>query len=777
MLKRPDQTSNLNPSEIPPDIPVDGVADNSNSLRETPSSNSLGSNSLAPNLVPSNSPNRSALPQTDGSSGPRPTSARADDEEQIDEEEVEDDDFDDEDDDYEDDEYEDDDEEEDEDDSELQDVAESWLDSDTKSFLISMLVHVGLIVLLASITIVSQPELLTVLIQSEPVAEELAPLDVVTDITYSDSPSEEIGANSDGLTGMALSSAPVLSDVSETPSIPMDISSPTAAVNVAMNVKEAVGLTESPRLVRGMTGVGTTGTDGAVDRITYEILQSIEERPTLVVWLFDSSISMVRRRKEIRDRFDRIYKELGIVQEAKNKQNKGNSSEDALLTSIVSFGHDVKFISKKPTPYLEEIRQAIDKIEVDESGVEMVFHAVAAAVDKYKGLRVSHGGNGPERNVMLITITDERGDDLPKAEEAIAMCRKFAIPSYVLGVPAPFGREFTYIKFVDPDPKFDQTPDWRQVDQGPETLFPERVQIGYQDNYFEEPVVDSGFGPYALSRMCYETGGIYFSIHPNRKVGQRVEGGQIEAFASRMSYFFAPDVMDRYRPDYLSESEYKKQLQKSPMRQALLQAVQLSRVGSLEKPKQVFVKRDEANFTRELTVAQQESARLSPELTRMCMVLSEGEKFRSKESSPRWLASYDLSYGTALAAKVRAESYNAMLAKAKRGMNFANAKDNTWNLKHSDTVSVDSKLEKEAKLARELLKGVVEHHPGTPWSLLAARELDHKMGWEWSESFTDLNPPPRPNRAPPAANTPAPAQDDKARMLAPPPPKRPITKI
>ena len=97
------------------------------------------------------------------------------------------------------------------------------------------------------------------------------------------------------------------------------------------------------------------------------------------------------------------------------------------------------------------------------------------------------------------------------------------------------------------------------------------MQLGYQDNYFEEPVIDSGFGPYALSRMCYETGGIYFSIHPNRSVGKRIDAGQIEAFASRMSYFFSPDVMDRYRPDYVSENEYLSRVKKSPMRVALIQ--------------------------------------------------------------------------------------------------------------------------------------------------------------------------------------------------------------
>lgn len=666
--------------------------------------------------------------------------------------------------------------EDDEDDEEGDSEDAVWLDTETKSFLISMLVHVGIIIALASYTVVTQPDILAIFIESQPIADELPPLDIVNDIAYSETDSEEIGANSVGLTDMALSMAPSLADMSDVPTAPIDIVIPNGNTHVSIDVKEAMGLTESKVTVRGMTGVGETGTEGAVDRITYELLQSIEQRPTLVVWLFDSSISMVKRRQEIRDRFDRIYEQLGIVQEAKRKRNGGDGGPESLITSIVSFGQDVQFLTKKPTADLTDIRSAIDKIEVDESGVEMVFHAVKSVADKYKSMRIAHGDE-PERNVIFITITDERGDDMPMAEEAIATCKKFGIQSHVLGVPAPFGREFTYIKFVDPDPKFDQTPDWRQVDQGPETLMPERVQLGYQENYYEEPVIDSGFGPYALSRMCYETGGIYFSIHPNRQVGKRIDAGNIETFASRMSYFFSPDVMDRYRPDYLPATEYMTKIKKSPLRMSLIQAAQLARVGTLDKPKQVFIKRDEATLSRDLTLAQQESARLAPELTNMCMLLAEGEKSRNKETSPRWLASFDLSYGTALAAKVRAESYNAMLAKAKRGMNFEKPNNNTWNLRPTDKISVDSKLEKEAKLAAELLRGVADKHKGTPWALLAERELEHKMGWEWHETFTDLNPPPRMNNPPPANNTPAPAQDDKARMLKPPPPKRPVSKI
>jgi hypothetical protein len=671
---------------------------------------------------------------------------------------------------------EDDEDSDDEDDQEEVSELSSWFDRDSMAFLLSVGAHILVVVGLASITIATQPNLLSVFIDSSPIAEELAPLDVVTDIAYSDTPSDEFGADSIGSVDMALSSAPLVADVSAVEATDLDITIPDGDVNVTLTVEKAVGLTEAPKAVRGMTGVGTTGTDGAVDRVTYEILQSLEERPTLVVWVFDSSISMVKRRQEISDRFDRIYQQLGIVQAEKEKR-EGASEVPPLLTSVLSFGSEVELLTKQPTDDLAEIRSAIEKIG-NEGGDEMVFHAIKTAVDKFKSFRVAKGNN-PARNVMLLVVTDERGDDLQLAEETIKSCRFQTIPCYVLGVPAPFGRDKAFIKFVEFDPAYAQVEDWAEVDQGPETLYPERVKLGYQDNYMEEPVLDSGFGPYALSKLCYETGGIYFSIHPNRKLNAKVDRRETEAFASQMSYFFDPDVMDRYRPDYLSESEYLARVKKSPLRYAVLNAAQLSRAGTLSKPKTVFIKRDEATFTKELTDAQLESARLYPELSEMCSILAEGEKFRGKETSPRWLASFELSYGTALAAKIRAESFNAMLAKAKRGMSFTKPESNTWNLTPSDKVTVDSKLEKEAKLAKELLQSVVQKHAGTPWGILAGRELDHPISWEWVESTTDLNPPARnnANRNPPPPNTPPMPDDEKAKMLKPPPPKRPIKKV
>ena len=53
-------------------------------------------------------------------------------------------------------------------------------------------------------------------------------------------------------------------------------------------------------LVQGTGSVGANGAEGAIDRLTHEILASLEQRPTMVVWLFDQSGSLKAERAKVR---------------------------------------------------------------------------------------------------------------------------------------------------------------------------------------------------------------------------------------------------------------------------------------------------------------------------------------------------------------------------------------------------------------------------------------------------------------------------------------------
>jgi hypothetical protein len=329
------------------------------------------------------------------------------------------------------------------------------------------------------------------------------------------------------------------------------------------------------------------------------------------------------------------------------------------------------------------------------------------------------------------------------------------------------------MKWVDPDPKFDQTPQWGVVEQGPETLYPERIKLSFSGSKLDDDPIDSGFGPYGLTRLAVETGGIYFAVHPNRSVTKTVSRRDTAAYTAHMSHFFDPSIMRRYKPDYVSVQEYDKRISSNQARRKLIEAAMSPELQQMESPELRFVKRDEATFANALSEAQKKAAALEPRVNILYEVLRQGEADREKETVPRWQAGYDLAMGRVLAVKVRTESYNAMLAAAKRGLKPKDPKSNTWTLKPDDDLtSVGSALQKVGDRARMYLERVVKDHEGTPWALLASQELKDPLGWKWEESFTDLTPMREGagNGNPPPAN-------DALRMLQKPAPKRPAPKL
>jgi hypothetical protein len=285
--------------------------------------------------------------------------------------------------------------------------------------------------------------------------------------------------------------------------------------------------------------------------------------------------------------------------------------------------------------------------------------------------------------------------------------------------------------------------------------------------------MDSGFGPYALTRLCYETGGIYFTVHPNRNVNREVRRNEVEDFSAHLKHFFDPNVMRRYRPDYVSAEEYMRRVSKNKARLSLVKAAEMSAQGQLEPPNLRFVKSDEAAFTNALTEAQKAAAILEPRLNTLYEVLRLGEPDRVKEVEARWQAGYDLAMGRVMAAKVRAEGYNAMLAAAKRGLKFSDPKNNTWLLEAVNEFNTGSQLAKAGEQAKTYLERVAKEHPETPWAMLAELELKTPLGWKWKEEFTDLSP--RVAAAP--ANNAAAAAPARPAMAPKPPPKRPPPKL
>jgi hypothetical protein len=265
------------------------------------------------------------------------------------------------------------------------------------------------------------------------------------------------------------------------------------------------------------------------------------------------------------------------------------------------------------------------------------------------------------------------------------------------------------------------------VRQGPESRHAEMIRLASFSGGSIE--LDSGFGPFSLSRLCHESGGRYlackdFGVASTSRVGWGGDGS---------SPVFEPAKLSKYAPDYVSDQAYQQILASNKACMALHEAAKLPFATVLTTANTRFPKNDEASFKRSLDSAQREAAKHEQPLIRLVDTLKKGESDRPKLTRPRWQAGFDLAMGRALAARVRTEGYNQMLAKIKTGGNFTKPGANTWVLVESDTIGAGSTFEKMLAQSQEYLRRVVKDHPGTPWAWLAERELEHQAGWQWEE--------------------------------------------
>ena len=631
------------------------------------------------------------------------------------------------------------------------------LDGDAPAWAMSLAIHVVVLLGLALSGLAEPPKAVrnVTVIEAPLAAEEEVQL-VPQEITVSDERQETDGAESEQSDTVAQALAPTLSEISvvSVEAEPDLVSDITLQVVDDLPTAQEIDTTVT---VKGSVGVGTTGAAGAVDHLTAEIAASLAQRPTVVCWVFDQSVSLSAQRRQIADRLDRVFDELGA--------NRSSARRPDLTNMVVGFGESVSLVTPKPTDEVEQVVKAIESIPVDPSGSENTFTAIRRTAEAARIFRTS----SPKKNVMIVVFTDEVGNDQDKADDTTKYCVTLGIPVYVVGVPAPFGLAEVRMKYVEFDPKYEQDEQWVVIEQGPETLYPEVVRV--RSGRYADDAIDSGFGPFSLSKICADTGGIYFRVHANSNARGRVTNEMTAPMAAQLRYFFDADVMRAYQPDYVSQAKLKQELAENRAKQVLVEAARKTVIEPMESPETTFPRNDEGALKNLLGEAQKTAARLQPKIDALYELLKGGQSDRERIREKRWQAGYDLALGRVLAVKVRTDAYNLMLAQASLGMTFKNPKSDTWKLVPSDVVKVGSATEKLAKQADELLNRVVNDHPGTPWALLAAEELRMPLGYEWTETFTDINGEKgmQGNNNP---NMPNARADDKKKMLGPPKLKR-----
>lgn len=474
----------------------------------------------------------------------------------------------------------------------------------------------------------------------------------------------------------------------------------------------------------------------AVDRIAIEIVRRLELGRTLVVWAFDASGSLQEERARLADYIGQVYTHVGQL------DKRGLAEHDGLLTAVIAFGKERRELLG-PSSDAEAIRKAIAAVPLDESGDENTFQAVVDIARRYG--KFTH--DGQNYSAMTVVVTDEVGDDEERLEPAIAAASAVNMPVYVLGSPALFGRVEGYMDYTEP--KSGRTYRGLPVRQGPESVAVEMVKVPFWYDGPQYDLLDSGFGPWALSRLATTTGGIYFLA--------RIGTAPIT---------FDPAAMREYRPELASREAILNRVVNSPLRRAVVQAGEITLQDLPGQPPLSFPDASSDQFKEVMARNQEIVARIEYTVNEALVPINAAAEYRDREPSRRWRAHYDLIRGRLLAMKVRCFEYNWACAEMKRQLPrpFSNPEHNAWRLVPDDEVRSHRDAVKAAETARALLAQVVEDHPGTPWALLAKRERKDPLGFRWVEVTV---PPERPRDG--GGGNP----DNNNRRNAPPPPPPP----
>ncbi len=482
------------------------------------------------------------------------------------------------------------------------------------------------------------------------------------------------------------------------------------ATEVVVPTATMLGQTVS---IRGNGAEMVGGVEGAVDRIAIEILRRLEQGRTLVVWAFDSSGSLQAERKRLGKHIDTVYTHINQLDDSRLSDDNG------LLTMVVSFGHDHRALLPKPTAERSEIIDAIDSVPLDATGIETTFATVADIVQHWGRYKNVHNQS---YRTMIIVVTDEKGDDEERLEDAVTLAQKAKVPVYVLGSQAVFGRTKGRMDYTDPKTK--RVYRNAEVDQGPESVALEQIRLPFWYGGPQYDIVEAGFGPYALSRLASTTGGIYFVTRfDSRRMG------------------FDPARMREYKPDWVPRHQYEKQVANSPFKQAILTAAQITQQQLPGMPSLFFPPADSPEFKESMAVNQGVAERTAYTVEEALAPITTVFKLRDRETSRRWQAHYDLMRGRLLAMKVRCYEYNWACARMKKDpQKFSSSKFNAWRLVPDREIQYSEKAAVAGQEAQSLLRRVIEDHPATPWALLAQRELEYPLGFKWMESYV----PPRP---------------------------------
>lgn len=255
-----------------------------------------------------------------------------------------------------------------------------------------------------------------------------------------------------------------------------------------------------------------------------------EADKTLVIWIFDQSLSMADDREA-------LSREVGGLLAALQKK-----VDDRRYLSMAVFGAGKEAVLvQEPTNDRKRIAQAIRAIPEDESGRENLLGAVLAALARFK--------DHPAHKIVVL-VCDESGDDADRVDEVEKELLAQQAQFFCIGAEAAF-QTASLSKRVQYTVDNQQHQANVTLQMGPESkgvewyAGSERVipkpegtpsiaigPMGLAGNVSAQPEdvkVPSGFGFYAPARLAAATGGAYLILPDPESPAIRIDREKMHA--------------------------------------------------------------------------------------------------------------------------------------------------------------------------------------------------------------------------------------------------------
>lgn len=475
--------------------------------------------------------------------------------------------------------------------------------------LISLIFHVGFLIILAALVLPGSPLGNAALSLTATVADSMK----------LDDKSFELAAASIDMTRFEeqMEATEILAEEAEPLEPALDMSTPELMLeptvdSESMDVSEAktienVTLTSSAKSAKSSSSLRkllatasrkgknvaeplmTAPTEGIVHSNTVETATSdllgglkqgiAEEGMTKIIWLMDASLSLKEERELLAPQVEEFYGHL--LQEQQGLMDQDISmSVNSIVFAFGSTIQPVRMDRGAVTP--AAISRGIQHLPIDETGVENVMNALITAVSSVASSR--------KERIEVVIWTDESGDDLHRLEDAIAICKALKARVHVVGPLSVLGMRDGTQQFTLPQP-------WEYrielpVMRGPDSAFPERAQLpmwfdSNANSWEDGPVVlaaNSGnlggphrrkllapTGPYALTRLALATGGRFIAL---QREGDRAS--------------MNGDRYKDYLPDYGSGLEILVDIENKPLRRAIVEAAAITDAKIYTPPNYVF---------------------------------------------------------------------------------------------------------------------------------------------------------------------------------------------